>query len=245
MRKEASIGSYCLRFGVPSHIPYNFALGRGANLAMVRKVHPPEEINTGGVGLDGYLVRMQHESEAVLQECFQLREKIHEKVSVFGKNDEVVGVADIMTYTKFLLHIAIKFVHIDIHQELRGQIPERQPLPRCNALEARDYDMKKHAHFHILDMKFEQALEYGVIDVCEEFAYVALKHVAGARVVSRYLPSKQVEPIHGAMRALLLPARVGIVYESTFEIWIQRLIQKVVHQTITYGRFMYVAGLWI
>ena len=44
------------------------------------------------------------------------------------EKNEVVRVADVVLCLHFMLYELIEFVHVDIHEELAGEISERKPF---------------------------------------------------------------------------------------------------------------------
>ena len=93
---------------------------------MVQKVHPAEKINTGGEGFDENLIRVQFQSQFLPQKILNFRNQIFQSSAASRKNHEIIRVSDIVFCFESMFYKLVKFVHVDIHKKLGGEIAERQ-----------------------------------------------------------------------------------------------------------------------
>ncbi len=148
--------------------------GRCPQDAMLRKVHPAEKIHAGGERLDEHFIRMKGKLELCFQKFRDLRQQFFQIFSFLAQNDKVIGVADITFRLQFPLHVMIEFVHVDIHEKLRGEISERQsdgilPFGR----KAVDHLPEQPKDVRVFDMYCKNALQHCMVNAREEFPDVA------------------------------------------------------------------------
>ena len=88
----------------------------------MRKMHPAEEIDAGRPRFYKHLVRMQGQLQSRLQKCRYLREKIFQVFLALMQNHEIVRIPDAMLDFHFPFQKVIELVHVNVHQELTGEI---------------------------------------------------------------------------------------------------------------------------
>lgn len=142
-----------------------------------------------------------------------------------------------------MLHELVKLVHIDIHEELRGQVPEGQAEARFCTLEAA-YDLSeepKHVAiwYTLLEYPHEALLVYGG----EELTHVALQYPNRTGVIVGDAVREPLEMLVCLVISLTLPARVRASYEGLVEKRIQETVNRVVEKAVAHARFVYAAGL--
>ena len=116
-----------------------------------------------------------------------------------------------------MLHELVKLVHIDIHEELRGQVPERQTEARFRALEAA-YDLsEKPKHIAIWYARLEYPQEALLVYGGEELAYVAFQHPDRASVIAGDAVCESPEMLVCLVISLTFSARVRTPYEALIE----------------------------
>ncbi len=91
---------------------------------MIRKMDPTQEIDTGSDGLDRDLVRMKRKTKLLIQELPYGEEETFQLLVVPRKENEIIGVADVVFCSQAMLHELIKFIEVNVHQKLRGEIAE-------------------------------------------------------------------------------------------------------------------------
>ena len=82
---------------------------------MVGEMHPAKKIDTGSKSGDGDFVRMEIELQSFMKEVANARQKLHEPVFVMGKEDEVIGIAEVILGLELVLYPLMELVHVDIH----------------------------------------------------------------------------------------------------------------------------------
>jgi len=106
-----------------------------------------------------------------------------------------------------MLRKLIEFIHVDIDEELRGEIAEWQPfvydavmcgrISECHIrLEAADDLHDKRDDTLVKDVPRKNVEERLVVDRGKELPYVAFEHPNRARVITRYLIGKGAKAIY-------------------------------------------------
>jgi hypothetical protein len=144
-----------------------------------------------------------------------------------------------------MLRELIEFVHIYVHEKLRGQITERQSFSRSRAREASDDAGEELEHVLIRDSLLQDIYQDAVVYGRKEFANIALKDVAGAGIVLRYLVRECLEPPHRPMRSFVEPTGIRIGYEGAVEEGVELAVNGVVEEPVANRRFVNVSGLRI
>lgn len=184
---------------------------------------------------------MEVELEAVLEEGGDLRHERLEPRAVSGEYDEIIGIADVAASLETVLRELVELVHVQVRQELRGEIAERQAAP-----------FRAEAAYHLFEQADRELVRYAsmqdlheriVMDGSEELPDVALEDVAGTRMIPRFGICEGAEPVHGAMRPLLLPAGVRVGDERAVYGRIQDAMDGMVQQPIAHTRLMDVTRL--
>lgn len=105
------------------------SLRRRPENRMVGKMHPAEKVHAGGKGFDEYFFGMEFKPQFVPQKTDNVPRPLLEPGFVFRKNDEIVGVADVMFRFERVLRELVELIHVHVHQKLTREVPERQALP--------------------------------------------------------------------------------------------------------------------
>lgn len=87
--------------------------------------HVAQEIDALAKFADRYLMRMEGKPQSLSQ---KLGDPWNERLQLrfrFTEDDEVVGVTKVETLLEFVLHPLIKLIHVDVGEELTGQIADR------------------------------------------------------------------------------------------------------------------------
>lgn len=69
---------------------------------------------------------MQSKFQFFLQEMTDRLCKYTELFFVIAQKHEIIRISNIVFFFKVVLHMMIKFIHVNIHQKLRSEVPERQ-----------------------------------------------------------------------------------------------------------------------
>ena len=73
---------------------------------------------------------------------------------LFVKDDEIIRISNVILYLESMLHKLIKFIHINIHQKLRGEIAERQPLAWRSTLKTIDHSFDQPDNIRVGNILF-------------------------------------------------------------------------------------------
>lgn len=136
MRQKAAIRLESVLASLCGEVPYHPALARGAQYAMIEEMHPAEKVDAGGKRLDEYLARMERQRKRIAEKFRHARNEAFEPCPILAQYHEIVGVADIVPGFEPMLGELVEFVHVDVHEELRGEVAERQALPRAGRIKA-------------------------------------------------------------------------------------------------------------
>lgn len=79
----------------------------------------------------------------------------------------------------------------------------------------------------------------------KELPYVAFEHPNRARVIMRYLIGKGAKAIYRLVPAFISSARVRVGNESPIKKWVELAVERVMQQTVSHARLMYVPWLWV
>lgn len=85
---------------------------------MIREMRPPEKIYAGSQCFYKHLVWMHLQLQISQQKTLHLQQNILKPYSVSRKNNEIVGITDILLDLQSVLHKLVEFIHVDIHKQL-------------------------------------------------------------------------------------------------------------------------------
>jgi len=71
---------------------------------------------------------------------------------VFGKNNEIVGIADVVSRLELVLHELVKLIHVYVHKELTREIPEWQSFIKSGRMKALNYVLQQSCSAFIRKM---------------------------------------------------------------------------------------------
>lgn len=101
-----------------------------------------------------------------------------------------------------MLHELIKLIHVNIDQQLRGQVAERQADAGNAGVEAPDNDGEQPNDVLIGNALRHCLQKNRLIDIRKKLLDVALEHPDSLRIVFRNGIGKFFESVQGAMRPL-------------------------------------------
>lgn len=119
-----------------------------------------------------------------------------------------------------MLHELVEAVHVDINEELRGEVAERQPRACFPRIKTGNDMANESKNTFVRYARYKDAHEDILIDRGKEFPYVALQNPTGTRVIAGDFICKGTKPIHCLMRPFSLPARIRIRNKRSIEEWI-------------------------
>lgn len=113
----------------------------------------------------------------------------------------------------------IKFVHVNVHQELTGEIAQRQTDVRLVfGVKTPDYFTQEQYRIFALDMFFQNITQNLLVDIGEKFSNIAFQDPDRSRLIPRNLASLVAKAIYGAVRAFDAPTRVRVENKLGVEI---------------------------
>lgn len=122
------------------------------------------------------------------------------------EKNEVVRITDVISRFQLVLYELIKLVHVDIHEQLRSEVPERQAFTLLRRVEATHNFYEERLDVFILDVQRQYIKQNLLVNGGEKLSDIALEYPYRARVILTCLVCKLPEAIHRAMRALALSA---------------------------------------
>lgn len=143
---------------------------------------------------------------------------------------------------QIMLHKLIKFVHVNVREQLRCQVPQWQSFSlnrrgsrRCKT--ADNFLKQPHSAF-ILNALAQQFDQYRMVDRIEKLSNVAFQRITRHAIVLRYLARQFFEFCYSPVRSISYPARKRIAYKCFLEQRGKHCIHGMVYDTITYHRFV-------
>jgi hypothetical protein len=103
--------------------------------------------------------------------------------SVRGEKHKVVRIPDVVCGLEGVLHELIKLIHIDVDEELGGEVAEGEALASCTGVEAGDDTLYECTDAFIGYISVDDLHQYLLINGSEELLDVAFEYPAGFRIV--------------------------------------------------------------
>mgnify|MGYP001594871820 FL=1 len=105
----------------------------------------------------------------------------------------------------------IELVHVNVHQELTGEITQRQADVRpILGVETPDHFAQEQDRISASDVFLQNIAQNLMIDVGEEFSDIAFQNPNRPRMIARNLASLIAEAVYRAVRAFDTPTRIRI-----------------------------------
>lgn len=127
---------------------------------------------------------------------------INKQFFIFMNKNKIIGIADVSFDPQFIFDELIQFVHVDIGEQLRGQIAEWQ-----SGTETLDYFPKKIHEPIVLGSFWKNIKKDFMIYGIEKFSYVQFQNPQSAGVIMRQTQSQILQSSHRRMRALCFSGR--------------------------------------
>ena len=122
------------------------------------------------------------------------------------QNDEIVRVSDAMSDFHLPFQEMIEIVHVNVHQELAGEVAQRQADVRpVFGMETPDHFTQKQDRISALDVSLKNIAQNFMIDIGEEFSDVAFQNPDCPRVIPRNLASVVAEAVYCSVCAFDTP----------------------------------------
>lgn len=139
-------------------------------------MHPTEKIDSGSKSLYEHFVRMKGEFETIAKKSMYTWQERHELVSICGKKNEIVSIADVTPNLERVLRKLIELVHVNIHEKLRRKVSERQTLSLFNTrccTKAGDDVLEENESTIIRNPRMENVKKDSVVDRSKELSDIA------------------------------------------------------------------------
>ncbi len=117
---------------------------------------------------DFNFVGMKVEMQPLMQEAANDGKQSRQLVAIVKEYNKVIGVSNVVLYSNILLHKLIKRVHVDIGEQLRGEVAdgEASSLKKIGSIgeKAVHDDAKQAYHTLVLDASLKNLEQNAVID---------------------------------------------------------------------------------
>ena len=163
---------------------------------------------------------------------------------LLDQDGKIVGVTKVLLRANHVLHKLVKLVHIDVHEELGGEIAERETDAGRRG-KAADHLFQQPDDALVCNVGFHNFNEYRMVDACEELADVALKYPAGACVILTHGISERPETVHRSVCPLVVAAGERVGDKGFVEERIELAVYRVVDKSVAHARFVNIARLRI
>ncbi len=77
---------------------------------------------------------MKSKMQTVLEKHFDPRQHLYEPYFVLRENRKIIGVANIVFDSKITFYKLIELVHVNVYEELRGEVTKWQPNARTRRI---------------------------------------------------------------------------------------------------------------
>ena len=175
----------------------------------MREMDPAEKIDAGRESFDKNLIGMERELQPRFEKTTYRRQKIFQMPPVLMHDYEVVGITHAVADFQSPFEKLVEFVHINIHEELTREIPERQTGTRLILCVETAYDFgQQPENIAVVETPSQNIFQYFMIDAREELPDIAFEDPSSSRVVARNNSHVLIQPIHGAVGALVEAAGI-------------------------------------
>lgn len=172
------------------------------------------------------------------------REKVCQILSSLMQNNEVIGVADITRNLKLSFYEVIKYVHVDIDQQLACEVTKRKTDTRLAVrMKASDYFREEPESIRVVDVSSDDSKKNIVIDVRKKLSDVTFQYPDSLRVIVRNPTSECTQAIDRFVRAFVPSAGIRIKNKLAVEKWIQDPVDRMMQEAISNRGFMNVSWL--
>lgn len=177
----------------------------------------PKEVQTPAAGVrngkDGGLI-VCAEGQVILQPTLCIDTKGLQVALIRVNHHEIVHVPYVPALAPSALCPLIEGVHIDVREQLTGEIADRQAFTRRSRLAVAANDILNDGHqAPVSNTLAKQAEQYLVIDTCKVFADVGLEHIY-LPVPPEALAKHFLRFLCAGMGATANPAGVALAYKS-------------------------------
>ncbi|KKS56340.1 MAG: hypothetical protein UV20_C0015G0001 [Candidatus Magasanikbacteria bacterium GW2011_GWA2_42_32] len=207
---------------------------------MMRKTDVTKIINPAGVSLEDNFVRVDIKVQRLPQEVGDFTKATHEQLFALMNEHEIVGIPYVSDDFQFVLNKLIQFIQINICEQLRGQVAQRQA--RRIAV---NYILQQ-SHELIIVHPFSQNIQKNrMVDRIKKLSHIQLQNPQNARIVARQFEPKFVEALNCCVSAFIFSGRPGIKNKELIPYWLNYPVDGVMEQPVTNRNFVNMTTLWI
>jgi len=200
---------------------------------------PAQEIDAARKTPDEDFIGMHLQPQVVIQKRRDARQQHRKKLPVFRQKSEVVCVTDVMPRLEPMLHELVELVHVDVGEELRGQVPERQAdAGPAVGRETLDDVPQERGRLRFRNGFLQNAQQDPVVDAREELADVALQDPTRSGMITTGLPRHRPVTVERAMRPLADSTGEGVGHEAMVEERVQDTVDGMMDQTVADRRLV-------
>jgi hypothetical protein len=142
--------------------------------------------------------------QMIYQKLTYSRYERDKRFAVARHEYKIVGVSYVVFRFQRMLRKLIKIIHVNVDEDLRGYITEREPYagpPRCAETV---YDaLEKPEKLGRGNALSQDSLEDTVVDIRKEFSDIAFEHPCRPQLILRGLSGKCLEAVECPMRSLI------------------------------------------
>lgn len=207
---------------------------------MMWKTDVSKIINTAGISLKDNFVRVDIKAQRLSQKIGDFIKTTNKQLFARMQKHEIVGIPYVSDDFQFVLNKLIQFIQINICEQLRGQVAQRQA--RRIAV---NYILQQ-SHEPVIVHPFSENLQKNhMIDRIKKLSHIQLQDPQNARIVVRQFEPKFVEALHRCMSAFIFSGRPGIKNKELIPYWLNYPVDGVMEQPVTNRSFMNMTALWI
>ena len=142
------------------------------------------------------------------QKIFHLQQNILKPYSVSRKNNEIVGITDILLDLQSVLHKLVEFIHVSIHKQLRSQISKRKSDTKPCWTKTADDFRSKPDNVWIRNTFLENLKKNLLVNRGKKFPDIALEHPARFRIIFTDVIRTLLKSVIGSASAFSKAARI-------------------------------------
>lgn len=169
--------------------------------------------------------------------------------SVSGYNKKVVGVSGIVFNPQILFHKLIELIHIRVGEKLRSEITNGKPFLGKEigipTRETSNYFFQKPQSIWVLNLLSQDLEKDSVINGVKKLFNVAFQNITRASVISGHFSDYPFCCKDTLVIAFTNSTREGVRDKGGFKNWIENVVDSVVEDPISDGRFVNMSFLRI
>lgn len=217
-------------------------LGSFTQCTVMRKRDIAKKVYATSVFTYGDFARMQFKIEMIMKKFLDFRDEVFQETFVSRHNNKIICVANIIFNFQFFFHKLIKFIHVDIGEQLRCQITDRKSfsskqIGRLSGKTLNDILHNPH-RIGIFDFSLQELDKDSVVDAIKKLFDITFKCICCLGVILRDLTKHYIQNIDALMGSFPDAAGERMGYKSWFKNWIEYLKNCMVQHSVSNCRFM-------